>query len=245
MMSAPIDQRPVATDDAWMDDAPPFDRWLPGGRITIKIQPAPRWPLQVRNARLLHGAVSQILGASGVGHDSRVPVFSLAPHGPTWSLVTTLPEVVAVLAGGHHVSAIARQRCILSFGHVERVAAPIVAPGPRRLVVRAVTPVVLRRARSGGEKANHPTPDTLACAIGPQFAERFGLPPLRKRIELPHGDVSIERVPHGGKFGDAWGWVGWIEVLCNAPAAFLLRLAETHGLGARVALGCGRIEVGR
>lgn len=251
VVSAAIDQTPLPADDAWRAHAPPFDAWMPGGRTPIYIEPAPRWPIELRNARLIHGAVSAILGDSGVAHDPHVPMFALQPlPGGRWSLITTHHDVIAVAAGASFVSAIAEQRSIVRFGHVERLRAPIVGPGPRRIRINALSPVSVRRtvrnAPDGhGKRYCHtsPTSENIGHAIGRQFRERFSLPEMRARVELVRQRTDGERVAHGGKIGESFGWTGSVELLVNAPALFLLRLAEVVGLGGRTAFGLGRIRV--
>lgn len=63
------------------------------------------------------------------------------------------------------------------------------------------------------------------------------------RLEIVENETRAAHLTLGGKYGTVSGFDGWMVVECNAVGEWLLRVAETMGLGGRVAFGLGRIVV--
>jgi hypothetical protein len=68
------EHRSVTRRNAWLAGAPPFASHLPGVTMSIAVAPAPKWPIALRNARGLHGAMTAILD---VGHQPRFATFAM------------------------------------------------------------------------------------------------------------------------------------------------------------------------
>lgn len=240
-------------DRAWMAEPPGYDAFLPGGACTLRFTPQPRRRLGLGAAHFLHGAVSTILGESGVPHHERWPVFTIALDAlGSATLVLGQDDAGAVIANGRFPVRIGSQENVtMQVGPLTRHRAPIVhGRGPRLLRITAETPVVVRRtvrnAEPGHRGGYHTTPTTenLRHSIGPQFAERLGLG-FRElgRLELVHRDTQGTRQMTGPKVRLTWGWLGSVVVRVDAQAEWLLRAAETLGLGGRTAFGFGRVQV--
>lgn len=226
----------------WLLGAPPYGHYLPGGGFTLNVQPAPRWPVELRNTRALHGMVTALMG---IEHDPHVPQFSLIPW-PTpfgWSVWTQHADVAQRLAGHRHNARLYDQDVTVTCGPLARVRAPVVTHrGRRRLRIDAVTPV---RLRADSERLTQPTAAHLAGALRDWIPPRLG-------VEIDQNDLALEVVESrtqaalvqtGGKFGPTRGWTGHLVVDTNAVGHWLLEVAARIGLGGRVALGFGRVRV--
>jgi len=73
--------------------------------------------------------------------------------------------------------------------------------------------------------------------------DRLGTSVCNAELRLVERHTEARHVPIGGKYGTVSGWVGYVILDCNAPAYWLLKAAETLGLGGRTAFGFGRIKV--
>lgn len=240
-------------DAAWMGEPPAYDAFLPGGACTLRFSPRPLRRLGLGAAHFIHGAVSTILGESGVPHHERWPVFTVVLDAlGSATLVLGQDDAAAVIANGRFPVRIGTQENVtMDVGPLTRLRAPIVhGRGPRLLRITAETPVVVRRTVSkpdhGHRGAYHTTPTTenLRHSIGAQFAERLGLG-FRElgQLELVHRDTRGVKQMTGPKVRLTWGWLGSVVVRVDAQAEWLLRAAETLGLGGRTAFGFGRVRV--
>jgi hypothetical protein len=244
--------RNTKSQNLWLRGAPTWSaKYLPGGACQIDIRPL-RWPLEHRNLRLLHGALSVL---ADVPHDRACPAFALAPtsHGCGWYVHWWSEDVALRLAGRTHEVRIARQPVDLTFGPLVRVRAPAAPPrGRRRVRIDALTPVVISKT---GKQEVYTAPTTerlmsaLANASGQRFglAARIGLTPqeiANVQLELVERSTEPATVPIGGHTGTIRGWVGSVVVDANASARWLLECAARGlGLGGRTAFGFGRVRV--
>lgn len=243
--------------DPWLADPPACDAFMSGGICEIEIVPAPRWPIEHRNVRALHGMICELLRPAGFEHHATMPHFSLLPSASRsgWSVYLDTPDAVAAVAQQSHAATLYERLSVARFGAVQRVRAPLVRERRRHVVhVEALTPVIVRRTlrkadSMGGHKfAIHecPTSENIGHALTVSYLSRLGLPPTIResvRVELVARDTRTARVPMGGKYGGLLGWVGSIVLAVNAPGLWLLKAAETTGLGGRTSFGFGRIAV--
>lgn len=228
----------------WLLGAPPFGEYLPGGGFDLRVSPPPKWPIEHRSVRALHGLVT---GLSGVPHDPTTPVFSLVPidRGCLWGVVFNDAEIALGLAGKQHPGVLFDRDVVVTCGPLHRVRAPIVSKRGHRLVrIDAITPVHIRK--DGGQHTHlFPTARNLISTIAAWLPRRLGitLGDDDIRMRLVTRETQPEHVMLGGKFGRVSGWSGSIVVDTNATGHWLLRCCETYGLGGRTAFGFGRVKV--
>lgn len=238
------ERRGCKTPQPWLYGPPVFESHLPGGGLEMFADTPLKWPLEHRNVRGLHGAITALTG----DHDQLLPRFSLIPwnRGIGWSVYMDDLATARELAGTRHESRIYEQTITLRFGGLVRIKAPMIEQrGRRRLRVDCVTPVCTRE--TGGvahQRASGPNLLNTLCAWLPR---RLGidLGPDDARLEIVQNDTHAAHLPLGGKFGTVSGWDGSLVVDCNAVAEWLLRAGETIGIGGRVAFGMGRVCVSK
>ena len=223
--------------------------------------------LRVRDyggARVLHGALHRALG---LGHTTSTPRWSLSLPSrvsPRLYLIAYRelpllpPEVLLAGDDAPHALALA--------GPVLRVRPPPARePGSYRARVEIVSPLVLRRGISGakrraGERDPHElqdAPESLSGALL-QVAHRIGCDLSHTGVVATVRSLDVERVldddgEDGVRVGGHWRigehrgriqcLVGWLEIECNAIGRWLLDCAALVGLGAKSALGFGRVRV--
>lgn len=245
-----------AQEADWFADPPAYDAFLPGGACELRFRPPPRRRLQLEDMPTVHGAVSAILGESGVAHHERFPTFTVSVDGMgVVTLILMSDEAAAVIANGRFPVVMGGGKRTIDVRPLSRMRAPVVfGRGPRLLRITAESPVVVRRSvrrtdgREGHRGAYHQTPTTenIGCAIGKQFEERLGFATgLGQRLEVVEMNTRGVKRFAGAALRTTWGWIGSIVVRANAPAEWLLRVAEALGLGGRTAYGFGRVRVER
>jgi hypothetical protein len=228
----------------WLDGAPPYGEYLPGGGMSLTISPPPKWALEHRSVRALHGMVT---GLSGQGHDPTTPKFSLIPTrgGSQWSVLFQSEAVARSLAGRVHHAILFDRPVAVRCGLLHRLRAPVVTTrGHRTLRVDAITPVHIRK--DGGHHTHlYPTARNLTSTMASWLPRLLGLELGEEAIQLHlvERHTMPEHTPLGGKYGCVSGWSGHIIVDTNATGEWMLRAAEVVGLGGRVAFGFGRIRV--
>ncbi len=239
------ENRGVTQSNPWLLGAPAYGQYLPGGAFSLRVTPPPKWAIELRNTRGLHGLATALVG---VPHDAHMPMFSLIPSASSplgWGLYVAAPESALRLAGRQVDSVLFDRRCLVTCGPMFRIKAPRVTKrGHRRLRIDCLTPVLIR---SDGGKRSHtsPTAANLCSTLATWTPQRLG-------AQLGESDIQIkivERHTHaewtdmGGKFGHVGGFVGHLIVDTNAVGEWLLRCCETIGFGGRTAFGFGRIRV--
>ncbi len=237
------EHRACRRSQPWLRGAPPYVGLLPGGSCLIDLQPDPRWPIELRNTRALHGVITGLLGKDHVDHR---PAWALRPsrESPSgWAVHWIDPDGLAVAGRVHRVSIFNEDRA-LYLSAARPVASPAVPRRGRRLLqVDTLTPVC---SQTMGRTVSRlePTAPQIINALR-MLPPRIGLsvPDDDLRLELVERQYEAERVDCGGKFGTVRGWVGRLVVETNATGEWLLRAAETLGLGGRVAFGFGAITV--
>jgi hypothetical protein len=239
--------RNVRTSNAWLRGAPPAPPFLPGGGSEIVITPHPQFPIELRNTRHLHGAVSQVLG---VPHDPHLPLFALVPWAcrSGWAVHIHRDDVAKKALGRSWHGTLFSREVEVRLPHRVRVRAPRgIRRGHQRVRVDAITPVVLRDSR---EHNGHTAP-TAGLLLGSLVTGSLAIP-HRMGVQVRREDVCLElierrtqpeTVPLLGKYGNIRGWVGYAVLEVNATARWLLEVAGRIGLGGRTALGFGRVIV--
>lgn len=237
------EHRDCATARPVLRGAPPYVGRLPGGSCLIDIQPRPRWPIELRNTRALHGVLTALVGKDHVDHR---PAWALRPsrESPCGWAVHWLDTDALELAGRAHQVSIFNEDRILTLSPALPVSAPrVLRRGWRRLQVDTITPVC---STTMGRTVTRlePTAQQIRSALR-MLPPRIGLsvPDGDLLLELVEREYEAERVDCGGKYGVIRGWVGRLVVETNATGEWLLRVAETLGLGGRVAFGWGSIAV--
>lgn len=214
---------------------------LPGAFATLGIEPAPKWPIEHRNVRALHGAMSTIIGKD---HDATSPAFALIPSGieGAWVVYLRNDEDVERLAGRAHRVVLFDHERSIAVGPPMTCSAPAWPTGPESVRIWTRTPVVIR-ANHRGWRSTHfaPTSDSLVAALTGLFQVRLGIEPKSADVVLISHNTIATPLPIGGKFGTVTGWAGEAIVRADAAGAWLLKCAARVGLGGRTALGFGRI----
>ena len=237
----------------WLAGVPPFEPHLPGFAQSIALDPLPRWPVDLRSVRALHGALTTLLG---VGHGDRFPAFSLFPSSRGWAVhwyhheAASLPyEMNGVLFD---------KPTIFRFGPRVRFKAPSgIARGRRLVSLEAVTPVVI--ANNGRETTyTTPTAKAIMGSLTTEYPNRIAdaMPWTasareqwsswvreRARVDMVSSKTEIANIDVGSKYARVTGWTGRVDLEVNATARWLLALSERMGFGSRVGLGFGHIRV--
>ncbi len=239
------DNRGVRRAQPWLLGAPPYGEYLPGGAFSLRITPAPKWPIELRNTRALHGLATVLIGEE---HHPNQPGFVLIPSNASssgWGVYVPSAEAALRLAGRQHAGVLFDREVLVSCGPMHRIKAPkVTTRGRRRLRIDYVTPACIR---SSASRAVHVSPSgaNLCATMADWLPRRLG-------VEIGDDDMRLrvverctqpETVPMLGKYGTVRGFVGHMIVETNAVGEWLFRCAETIGLGGRCAFGFGRIKV--
>lgn len=243
--------RGVKRRQPWLLGAPPYGTHLPGGGVEIAVSPHPRWPIEHRNTRALHGMMTRLMGD---GHKPRWPRFALVPWPCAlgWGAYLWERDMLGMLAGKAMPGILFDREVTVTFSPARLIKAPRVTKrGRQRVRIDTITPVCTVSTGRPGDQRTRPflraTADAIRGAIGLEFPERLGIPYRLigddLRVELVSHDTRKATVPLGGKYGVVVGWEGSCIVEVNAPARWLLECAALVGLGGRTAFGFGRVRV--
>lgn len=235
--------RNVSERNAWLLGSPAFGTHLPGGGFELHVSPPPKWAVELRNTRGLHGMVTALMG---IPHHPTIPQFTLTPwpNDFGWGIYSQHGDVMGRLAGREHEAVLFDRRVVVRCGPLVRVRTPVVAKrGRRRLRIDAITPVLVRENESAMH--THPTAENMHSTLDAWLPRRLGLESFKDDLKLELIERSTEpaTVATGGKFGSARGWTGSVIVETNAIGHWLLEVGARIGVGGRVALGMGRIRV--
>lgn len=232
------------TEQPWLVGPPPFGEHLPGGAFSVSFTPPPRWPLDLRNARLLHGIMTTL---TAIPHHETMPMFTLIPINGTrgkWGVWVADEGVARRLAGRSWPGQVADQSVLIQCGPLVRFRAPTVERrGRQRVRVEILTPMTIRSMGGTVTRVN-PTEANLLSTLSAWLPRRLGLHRLPLEFKLVEKRTETVYTDLGGKFGRVAGFVGWFVADVNAPCRWLLEVAARGlGMGGRTAFGFGRIAV--
>lgn len=203
-----------------------------------------RWPISLRNARLLHGLMTQL---TGLPHDPHVPVITLVPpvaDGGKWGAWIADFKTAMRLSDKSWPARFAGQDVTVECGPFMRPLAPKVKRrGRHRVRLACLSPV---RVRQGASEYTAPTAENLISTIGSWLPRRLGvvLPDDAVQLTILDDHSRPEAVSMGGKYGDVYGFMGALDLDVNAPTRWLLESAARGiGLGGMTAFGFGRVKV--
>lgn len=241
------EHRNVARHNAWLAGAPPYATHLPGVTTPITIDPLPRWPVELRNTRGLHGALSSVLD---VGHAAHRPLWALRPWQSGWAVHWLHALGVERYTCTSVAVAVYDRPSTMRFGATVRWRAPRVAHrGRQRITLTTVTPVVIR-TDGGASVAERASGPSLVGSLGGDFAALLAPSPMwltwmreRLRVQVVSHDTHPTSVPLGDKYGIIRGWEGSVDLEVNAPARWMFEAATRIGLGSRIAFGFGCVRV--
>lgn len=219
---------------------------MPGLGFVLHIEPRPRWPIQLRNTRAVHGMVTALLDMP----HQRWPEWALLPVnlGCGWAIYVRDTGVAERLLEKRSVASLLYDHGVtVTFSSPWRSKYPrITRRGWRNLRIDAITPVVIR-SMGGTVHRPFPTKTGIISALTNDFPARVGVELERAtdlELELVSSDARTETTPMGGKLSHFKGWLGSVVVRTNAIGEFLLRCASAGpGLGGRTAFGFGRVVV--
>lgn len=245
--SAPASPAPARAPltGRWAFPSPDAPRLMPCAALDLALSTH----VDLATVRHLHGALSVIHGRN---HDTQRAAWRLAPLSPRlWRVVWADAAVAERLRAtreerrlGDRVERFAWSPTL----HRPRFPAPLPA-GRYRVRLDAVGPVVFSRF-GGTEAVTSPTGDTML----PQALRLLALAGVGHVGGAEVGDVEALTEPAAvhlgghvrrgdGRRGDVLAWTGRVTVVCNAVAAWALRLAEVYGLGGLTAFGFGGCRV--
>lgn len=221
---------------------PPYDKYLPGAGMELKLKPPPKWPLEHRNIRGLHGMITALLE---VPHEN-IPVFSLIPWsgGCGWG-VYVRTEAYLKIASQQLTTRLFDQVLEAKFSPPWRLKVPKVSKRGRHYIqISSITPV---STRNDGGRNTHiaPTSDNIKNTLVRHMSPRLNLdiPQENVLVRMLKRSTEYEQIPLGGKFGTLYGWSGTVDLEVNAIARWLLEIGAVIGLGGRTSLGFGCIRV--
>lgn len=251
-----------ASHIAWSMPTPTLGRDYLCGGTTIELD---GWRGTVASHELswLHAALTGALGRGHGAHDNgacQVQDFSLVPWrcGSGWAAVWWSHRDAEELAGRRFRARIGRVPVELRLGPLVRIhAPPAYAAAAHQVTMRALSPVVIASttgrsrgalARGDAQRKVHrdaPTDDAMKHALC-GLARKLGVRSDGVLVHLISSRTVPVDVRRKGRRIDATGWVGTVDLVCSPSARWLLECASRGlGLGARVAFGCGRVEVYR
>lgn len=192
--------------------------------------------------RLVHGAVSALVGRPHGGH---LGAWSLVPHSPRrWGVILYDPEDARRLRATEHAMRLGSEPARLRIAPeiVRLRTPPPLARGRYRVTVDAVTPVV--QATMGRTVyVTSPAASTVLDALSLALQVARVSPRSTMHVAAVETRTAPERVRLGGHVQSPLGWVGRLTVDCNAPAAWALGVAAQVGFGGKCAFGLGRVRV--
>lgn len=241
-----IKHRNVTRSNPWLLGAPPFAPTLPCVALDIAVDPLPKWPMQMRNMRGIHGAITGLLAnAIGLRHQHRMPTFATRLHDTGKLRVIVWDERAGGLYDGAYNGVLWDRPTVFRIEDAVEVAAPKVAKrGRQRVRLTAITPVVI--SHDGHSKpCPRPSKDTILHSLAGSFLDRFGLARIRDEVRCEVLAVRTEpaHLNLGGKYRSVTGWSGEVDLEVNASGLWLLLAAEKVGFGSRTAFGFGQIHV--
>lgn len=235
----------------------PHLQYLPGATLDLHLSPLSH-PLRHTEISMLHGLVTAMTAAPHLKH---LPRFVLAPSTTStsgWSVYLPELDLALRLAGRREVVELGRRTVIAETSPARRIPAPAHRWEWSTVLVRTLTPIVLRRSESPtsrnargakhGKKFYRSALDAsnLLSVLSEWTAERCGLAVwgMGSRIGLRLA-LNETRADHVNVRGRAvtTGVSGRMVARACPGARWLLEAAQTIGLGGRVGFGFGAVSV--
>lgn len=235
--------RGVKRAQPWLLGPPPVESLLPAAGMSISVSPHPKWPLVLRNTRALHGLMTTL---NDKPHLPNHPRWALVPL-PTqfgWGALFDDPADAERLASRRFDALLFDVPVRVTMGPIARVKNPLIAKRGRRPVrVDCITPAIIRN--SGKVSYTVPTADNIKCSLLQMLKNRVGLAvePETLCMDMVIRETSATNAVLGGKYPDVGAFTGGLVLSCNAVGHWALKVAESYGLGSKVAFGYGRIRV--
>ena len=230
---------PAARPAPW---GPPVGEQPPYITATgIPLGLTPRLPPTDATRRHLHGLVSRLVARE---HHPTLAAWALVPYGQEWGVVALTSAGRRALLGLDALVWVGNTRARLTTPAtpVRLRTPPAYAPGRYRVRIEALSLVC---HYANGRTTPRPTPsrDTI-LAVASQALLYAGCTTGHQHVEaVDTSGAHTDRIALGGHLGVMRGWTGAVEVVCNAPLAWALKLCEHVGMGARIAYGLGRVRV--
>lgn len=223
----------------------PSFEYMPGGWLELHAAPM-RQPITHRNIRSLHALMTQLIG----GHDDAgVPRFVLRPYpdGVGWSVYIADQALALRIAGRTHAVDLRGHAMLFRCGPMKRVRAPKVPDQYVKLILKTLTPIVVRGTRNGAPEhlRSHTvgSEKSLLSALA-SLSQRCAVSrDIKIRTRFLANDTRPQSVRLGSPIGTMTGWAGTVVMEANPGAHWLLRAAELIGLGGRTAYGFGHITI--
>lgn len=240
-----VEHRGCRLERPWLYGPPPAPAVLGYGTSTIYVLDQAR-KFTLRNVLSLHGALTGIMGGHAPQSETSAhgAPFAIQPGfgGCGWRVWWRTMEG-ARLAATDHPAALGKTWAV-TLGMLRPAPSPTISRrGHLRYRIDAITPVIIAAT---GRRLIRLTPDakSLRPALR-RIADRLDLdvPVGNICAEVLSHEVSTEVLPAMGHMGTIKGWIGGVRVEVNAVGAWLLKAAETVGLGGRTAMGFGSIRV--
>lgn len=220
---------------------------MPGGALDIGLSASGR--ISHGELGALHGLLSALLGDSGLRHDTTRPLFTLRPRATSavgWDAFLHSDEAVRLVEGWSGERPWKGGAARLTLGGARRVVCPKMATTWETLRVDAMTPVICHATGKDGRA----TRDALTAAgvqssLRGMASHHYGLHQLMREVHVEelHSASHEARMHLPRKLHQRGAQLGWLVARCSPAAAWMLRVAEIAGLGARVGYGCGAITV--
>lgn len=239
----------------WSAPSPDYAPHLCGARMRLEVEPASL--VAPRKLSAVHGAVLTLLGEQHDGH--RPSVALRLGDGGALSLWWDDLSHARAMAGRTESVRIGAQRGTFRFGQRERVRAPPPVPAGRYEVLLVAHSPINVRNEGGTERRSALEPNSrfVEGSLRGLATQRLGLRILPEHVSVlvMQSNAEARRVRVGGHWGcvrdergdrdmgAVTGDTGVAMLECNAVGLWLLQVAETIGLGGRVGLGFGHIEL--
>lgn len=248
---------PTAPED-WTQECPAYVGHLPGCAMRLSWVDQPERPIELEGARILHGALSTLLGEN---HDRNQRAFALSPAetGTDWWVHWHNAKGES-FAGKTAKIRVGEKNLRVRFGQAMRLKSPPrFAPGSYTVTVSTLTPLVIVNGSFEGTKKKRrlctvPSGDSIISSLVSEYAQRLRMVEIDAsqlraevlqnygRLEAVHTTSDHIGCPIAGP-GHITGWHGAIKLRVNAPMRWLLECAARTGLGSKRGFGFGRIKV--
>lgn len=248
----------------WARPSPPYASTFSGGLLEFKLSDGPSGGIPLADVRALHGAVCELIGQEKVPYQSGKTsnghpdiFFLLWPYSTGWALYSPCEATIKFLAGkARRIHVFQKQTGIAFASTPVRLRAPgPVQPGIYQTTVKTLTPIVVRNHKKTTALRDKLSYHSLnaACFRGSLVSN---LAHTRLGADVPQDSIAIRVVRESsepttvnvggfkwGARGVVHGVVGEATLQTNAVGLWLLECAKRIGMGGRVSIGFGRVDL--